>query len=339
MLRIARRSISVSRTVGIRSVTLPVEIQHLERFKAFQQQDERELERLANLKVKYEKLSTVQIPSQLSSITQYVEDIHTPSWRMMEIAKFQQGIWQWFIDSPSEKKDFRDFGWGTNSPCPSYQAAKRRIMESGRYFSHAQLMGPIMSLLNNEDPHSLCKSHIDSQFEVLTSSLKSSMKILHDEEKSTVPSIATWGWTESHFHLTPSDFHLTPTAVLPTPDICIFFSATNRHTRKFWMDAKDLFLPNIIIRKQTATSMDLEIQNLIPYDLCLPMNDLHFTSTSRNGNRFAYYDRFSIKAEMTSVRSDKKDFRIVYGYIDGVFRRGVCEVVVPIPPCLATARL
>jgi hypothetical protein len=146
-------------------VTLPMDLQHLADFKAYQESDQEELKRLATLKLKYLEPSNIRKPSQLLSILQYVEDINSKEFRSMNIPQLQQEIWQWFIDFPQEKKTFLDFRWGTSGytvRCSSYQVAKKRIKDAGYYFSEYTLMSTILELLENEDPHVLCRRKLEA---------------------------------------------------------------------------------------------------------------------------------------------------------------------------------
>ena len=321
------------------ALTLPIEVQHLEVFKAYQEKDNAELKRLEMLKPKYLKPSNIIKPSQLSSIREYVEDISPREFRAMKIPILQQEIWQWFMDFPSERKTFLDFRWGTSgytTRCPSYQIAQQRIVEAGYTFSDYSLMEPILAFLENQDPHALCKLHIDGLHEALEFSLKSGMAILDKEENAKISSIASWTWPNNpHKPTLDVQGETKGMSFRQTPDICVFFHIRDHqksNTKKFWMKEKHLLQPTIIISRWNK-SMDLEIKNLIPWQLAYLSDEVHFPSAPKECQKGFMWDHNdeSVKAEMKNVGSDKKILRIVYGYIDGHTRYGVCELVMPLP--------
>lgn len=155
-----------------------------------------------------------------------------------------------------------------------------------------------------------------------------------------VSSIATWKWTNNPHKPTLDRFPMT-LPMTQTPDICVFFHIRNHQkgdTKKFWMEEKCLLQPTIVIsnRSTTATTMDLEIKNLIPWQLAYLSDEVHFTREKKAGQDDFMWDhdeestKLSVKAEMKNVNSDKDVVRIVYGYIQGQFRHGIYETVIPL---------
>ena len=159
-----------------------------------------------------------------------------------------------------------------------YEVAKKRIEAIGFYFFDYVLMSPLLHLLQDMDPHLMCRDHLQAVELALSSLIPITRAALDHHRSKTVTSIAMWSWPgdplNPRLNLLSFSRSLTP----PLPDICVFFRVRPKqkaNLRRFWLELNDSFSTKPI-SAHVDTHVDLKLTGLIPAEFARLGDEVHF---------------------------------------------------------------